>query len=281
MFRGIVVITGASSGFGLLASVALAKEGYQVIAGVRNIGNSCNLVSAAREAKVETSIDIVTLDITDENSIKEAERYVIERYGSVDLLINNAGVAVGGFVEEITSEEWERQFSTNVLGLIAVTRAFLPHMRKRRKGTIINMSSISGQIGFPGLAPYAASKHAVEGFSEALRLEMLPHNVYICMIEPGSYKTDIWQKSRDQIKLTLESPYADQMHALNEQVNRIIEQAPPPDEVIQRIIQIAKHPAPKLRYPVGRNIRATILWKHLLPWSWLEKIILWQLRSRR
>ncbi|HZG13809.1 MAG TPA: SDR family oxidoreductase [Candidatus Bathyarchaeia archaeon] len=281
MFHPIVVITGASSGFGLLASVALAKEGYQVIAAVRNIGNSSNLVSAAREAKVETSIDIVTLDITDENSIKEAEHYVMERYGSVDLLINNAGVAVGGFVEEITSTEWERQFSTNVLGLIAVTRAFLPHMRKRRKGTIINMSSISGQIGFPGLAPYAASKHAVEGFSEALRLEMLPHNVYVCMIEPDSYKTDIWQKSRDQIRLTPDSPYAEQMRALNDQVDRIIEQAPPPDEVIERIIQIAKHPAPKLRYPVGRNIRATLFWKHLLPWSWLEKLILWNLRLRR
>ncbi|WP_134684280.1 SDR family oxidoreductase [Brevibacillus migulae] len=280
MNRPIVVITGASSGFGLLASAALAKEGYQVIATMRNIRNCDALLNAAREAKAEASIDIVPLDITDETSIKEAADYVIERYGSVDLLINNAGVAVGGFVEEIPSAEWERQFSTNVLGLIAVTRAFLPHMRKQRKGTIINMSSISGQIGFPGLAPYAASKHAVEGFSEALRLEMLPHNVYVCMIEPGSYKTDIWKKSRGQISLRADSPYAEQMQALNEQVDRIIEQAPSPDEVIERILQIARHPAPKLRYPVGRNMRTTLFLKHLLPWSWLEKLILRQLRLR-
>lgn len=116
---------------------------------------------------------MLALDVTDEASIASAIQESLELAGRMDVLVNNAGFAVGGFVEEVSMEEWRRQLETNFFGLVAVTKAVLPHMRVQRSGLIINVSSVSGLSGFPGYGPYAASKFAVEGFSESLRQEML------------------------------------------------------------------------------------------------------------
>ncbi|WP_346773977.1 SDR family oxidoreductase [Brevibacillus sp. SYP-B805] len=280
MHHAVAFVTGSSSGFGLQACVALAREGFRVVASMRDPERRGPLEEAARQAGVAERIDIISLDVTDSHSIASAVAFAIERHGRIDVLVNNAGIAVGGFVEEIPEADWQKQFATNFFGLVAVTRAVLPHMRQRRRGTIINVSSISGRFAFPGLAPYAASKHAVEGFSEALRLEMLPCNVYVALIEPGSYKTEIWEKSRPQAPVNPRSPYAAPMTALNRIVSRIAETAPPPDEVVKLIVQVAKDPSPRLRYPVGRSVAVAILAKNLLPWRWLEKMILRRLRLR-
>jgi NAD(P)-dependent dehydrogenase (short-subunit alcohol dehydrogenase family) len=271
--KNVALVTGSSSGFGLLTCIALAKEGFRVIASMRNPEKAEKLAAAAGQAGVASSLEIVQLDVTDFEQIELVVQQTVTRHGRIDLLVNNAGYAAAGFVEELSLDQWQHQFDANFFGLVAVTKAVLPHMRKRQKGTIINISSISGRIGFPGLSAYAASKHAVEGFSESLRLELLPYNVHVVLIEPGSYKTEIWSKGTAQIKRNPDSPYAGQLRLIDRQVERIISAAPEPDEVIAAIVKAATSPHPRLRYPVGKGVFSSILLKNLLPWRFFEWII--------
>ncbi|MBB6176762.1 NAD(P)-dependent dehydrogenase (short-subunit alcohol dehydrogenase family) [Anoxybacillus tengchongensis] len=280
-FPSVALVTGASSGFGLLVSIALAREGYRVIASMRNIENKEMLEAAAHKAGVWDQIEVAPLDVTDFAAAESVVSDVINRYGRIDVLVNNAGFAVGGFVEELALEEWERQFATNVFGLVAVTKAVLPVMRAQHSGKIINISSISGQIGFPSLGPYVASKFAVEGFSESLRLEMLPHGVYVVLIEPGSYKTNIWSKGLQQGgSVRSDSPYAKEMKTILQHVNRIAKTAPPPDEVIDQIVKVVQSPTPRLRYPVGRGVKWMLRLKNWLPWKWWERLFIKQFHDK-
>lgn len=275
----IAFVTGASSGFGLLTSVALAGEGYHVLASIRNLDNRKQLEATAQEAGVIDHIEPIQLDVTDFSAVEAVIQDVIKRYGRIDLLVNNAGYAAGGFTEEFAVEEWRRQFETNFFGMVAVTKAVLPSMRKRRSGKIVNISSISGRIGFPAMGPYVASKFAVEGFSESLRLEMLPYGVYVVLIEPGSYKTNIWSKGLKAITFQPDSPYEKEMKAILKYVNQIAGTASDPSEVIEQIVQVAKSPYPKLRYPVGKGVKLGIVLKNVLPWKWWEKIVTKQIRQ--
>jgi NAD(P)-dependent dehydrogenase (short-subunit alcohol dehydrogenase family) len=238
-----------------------------------------NLLRRAEREGVAGQVEVMTLDVTDHRTIASAVSQAIEQHGHIDLLVNNAGYACGGFVEELPLEEWRQQFETNFFGLVAVTQAVLPHMRSRRSGTIVNISSISGRMGFPGLAPYSASKHAVEGFSESLRLEMLPHGVHVVLIEPGSYRTDIWRKGLEKAKDRPASPYREQMKRLAVITEQIMNKAPEPDEVIAAIVHAANSPRPRLRYPVGSGVSLTIAAKQLLPWTWVERLVGRQLGS--
>jgi NAD(P)-dependent dehydrogenase (short-subunit alcohol dehydrogenase family) len=276
----VVFVTGASSGFGLLTSVALAGEGYRVLASMRSLDNRGRLEAAAKESGVTDRIEIVQLDVTDFSAAETVIQDVIHRYGRIDLLVNNAGYAAGGFTEELAVEEWRRQFETNFFGLVAVTKAVLPSMRERRSGKIVNISSISGRIGFPSMGPYVASKFAVEGFSESLRLEMLPYGVHVVLIEPGSYKTDIWSKGLGTVTINPNSPYVKEMKAILKYVNQVADTAPAPDEVIRQIVQVAKSPYPKLRYPVGKGVKLGIVLKNMLPWKWWERMVTKRLRER-
>nr|WP_199426386.1 oxidoreductase [Anoxybacillus caldiproteolyticus] len=269
----VAFVTGDSSGFGLLTSVALASEGYRVLASMRDLDNKGRLEAAAKEAGVTDRIEIIQLDVTDFSAAEAVIQDVIHRYGRIDLLVNNAGYAAGGFTEELAVEEWRRQFETNFFGLVAVTKAVLPSMRKRRSGKIVNISSISGRIGFPSMGPYVASKFAVEGFSESLRMEMLPYGVHVVLIEPGSYKTDIWSKGMGAVTIHPNSPYVKEMKEILKYVNQVADTAPAPDEVIQQIVQVAKSPYPKLRYPVGKGVKLGIVLKNVLPWKWWERIV--------
>ncbi|CUA80658.1 oxidoreductase [Anoxybacillus suryakundensis] len=276
----VALVTGASSGFGLLVSVALAREGYRVVASMRNRQNKEMLATVACEAGVYDQIEVVSLDVTDFAAAESVVSDVINRYGRIDVLVNNAGFAVGGFVEELELEDWKRQFATNVFGLVAVTKSVLPVMRTQRSGKIINISSISGRIGFPAMGSYVASKFAVEGFSESLRLEMLPYGVYVVLIEPGSFKTNIWSKGLQEMSVRSGSPYEKEMKTIVQYVNRVAKTAPPPDEVIRQIIKVVQSPTPHLRYPVGRGVALTLMLKNLLPWKWWEWIVMKSLKQK-
>ncbi|MFI8713985.1 oxidoreductase [Brevibacillus brevis] len=271
--RPIALVTGTSSGFGKHASVALVKAGFQVIAAMRDPAKRDPLDKLASLLIDPDHLEVISLDVTNSEQIQEAITSIIAKHGRIDLLVNNAGYALGGFAEEVSSEEWRKQFDVNVLGLIDVTRAVLPYMRQQQAGRIINVSSISGRFGFPGLSPYAASKHAVEGFSESLRLEMLPFQVQVVLVEPGSFRTAIWEKGMQDQQLDEDSPYASQMKQLIRHVEAIIEKAPAPDAVISTIVHAATTPKPRFRYPVGRGVALTIAAKNWLPWSWIERIV--------
>lgn len=269
----VILITGASSGFGMEAALSLAARGYRVIATMRNLQGSVAVKEAASRQQLTDRIDYLQVDVTVPKTIQTAVSKVAQRYGRIDALINNAGFAVGGAIEEIPLEQWRSQFETNFFGLIAMTQAVLPLMRNQRKGTIVNISSVSGRIGFPGYAPYAASKFAVEGFSEALRMELLPFGIHVVLIEPGAYKTSIWQKGFYAIHVQANSPYASMMNAVLAYSRRTATTASDPREVVSAIVKAVESSSPRLRYTMGKGTRFTILAKALIPWKWLEYYI--------
>ncbi|WP_102346762.1 oxidoreductase [Bacillus sp. Marseille-P3661] len=269
----VAIVTGASSGFGLLTSVALAREGYKVIATMRNLDKSEKLLTFADQAHVSSQIEMIELDVTDVSRIEVVIKDLIHRFGRINLLVNNAGYAAGGFTEELQIDEWRRQFDVNFFGMVAVTKEVLPYMREQRSGKVINISSISGRVGFPAMGPYAASKFAVEGFSESLRLELLRYGIYVVLIEPGSYKTDIWSKGLKSISLPSDSAYSKEMKEIIKHVELNANTAPAPDEVIEQIVKVASMSAPKLRYPIGKGVKAVLMFKQIIPWKWWERLV--------
>ncbi len=275
--RAVALVTGASSGFGLHTSVALAQAGFRVVAAMRSPEKRHDLLQTAETAGVRERIDVRRMDVTDHAGIVQTVEEIAAAYGRIDVLVNNAGFAAGGVVEEVDGDTWRAQMETNFFGTVAVTRAVLPHMRGQRRGKIINMSSVSGRTAFPGYAPYAASKFAVEGFTEALRLEVLPFNIHAVLIEPGAYKTEIWRKGFATIRMRENSPYQPMLEAVLRMSRRTAETAPPPQEVAAAVVKAALAPAPRLRYPLGRGTAAMSLLRSLLPWKWYERIVLWAL----
>lgn len=278
----IAFVTGTSSGFGLLISITLAQHGYHVIATMRNTMKQKALMDAAAEHNVSQRIECHALDVTDHQAIHTTVKEVIDRYGRIDVLVNNAGVSLGGFIEEIPLEDWRQAMETNFFALVAVTQEVLPHMRAAKAGKIINMGSVSGRIGFPGYGPYAASKFALEGFSESLRLEMLPYRVYVSLIEPGAYKTAIWSKGLDYLsqKTNKESPYQEHLEAILAYTQNVAEKASDPQAVANTVLRIAQDRRPNLRYVLGRGTLMAVAGKALLPWKWFERIIWRTLKNK-
>ncbi|MEW4371334.1 SDR family oxidoreductase [Paenibacillus kandeliae] len=274
--KQIVLITGSSSGFGLLTAITLARQGWQVIATMRDVSRRDELDRQAEEAGVQGNIHCLRLDVTEPESIGEVLSIVMKQYGRLDVLINNAGYAVGGFIEHVPMDVWRAQLETNVFGLIAVTREVLPIMRKQRSGQIINISSISGIAAFPGYAPYATSKFAIEGFSESLRHEMAAFGVHVVLVEPGAYQTAIWSKGLDDIHTGATgepSPYERQLDKILDYSRHSAEHAPHPQQVADVIARIVRKRRPRLRYPIGRGSGLLVWARRLLPAGLLEYII--------
>ncbi|WML56396.1 oxidoreductase [Neobacillus sp. PS2-9] len=275
MNQPIAIVTGASSGFGLLTTIELAKAGFQVIATMRNKERSGELLKEANRLTIQSNLIVCELDVTSEASIEQLAAR-IKSIGRVDVLVNNAGYAAAGFVEEITMEEYRKQFDTNFFGVIAVTKTVLPFMRSQGKGKIINVSSISGKIAFPGLSPYVASKHALEGWSESLRLELLPFGIAVTLIEPGSYKTNIWSSGKQVTTQSLQtdSPYYKYMKSIEDYISSGEGQFGNPKDVAEKIASIALDDGSSLRHPIGKGVRTTLLLRNLIPWKLWEKIFI-------
>ena len=187
--------------------------------------------------------------------------------------MNNAGVAVGGFSEELLLEDYRRQFETNFFGVIGITQAILPIMRAQGRGRIINLSSISGKMGFPALSPYVASKHALEGYSESLSLEVQPFGIDVVLIEPGSYQTNIWS-AVNSIQFPSVSPYQTYLTSLLQVMESNKKSYGDPSEVAELIAKIAsQRKKPKLRYLIGSGVKRNLFFKNVLPGRIIEKII--------
>jgi NAD(P)-dependent dehydrogenase (short-subunit alcohol dehydrogenase family) len=198
---------------------------------------------------------------------------VVREYGRIDVLVNNAGFAVAGFAEDIKLEELRLQFETNFFGAVAMTTAILPTMRKQRSGHIIQISSIIGLQGSVTISSYAASKHALEGWSESLRLEVKPLGIQVVLVEPGAFDTGIWTqgaKMGEESKKST-SPNFERSLRMREVLQRIPKADP--IAVARAIVAIAQNPNPRLRYLVGRDAKIQLALKRLLPWKAYEKII--------
>ncbi|ADK05371.1 TPA: SDR family oxidoreductase [Bacillus cereus biovar anthracis] len=275
MNKKVAIITGSSSGFGLLTTLELAKKDYLVIATMRNLEKQANLLSQATQLNLLHNITVQQLDVTDQNSIHNFQLF-LKNINRVDLLINNAGYANGGFVEEIPVEEYRKQFETNLFGAISITQLVLPYMREQKSGKIINISSISGQVGFPGLSPYVSSKYALEGWSESLRLEVKSFGIDVALIEPGSYNTNIWevgkQLAENQSETT--SPYKEYMGKIQKHINSGSDTFGNPIDVANKIVEIAESKRTNLRYPIGKGVKFMIFAKKILPWRLWEYLVL-------
>ncbi len=275
MNKKIAVITGASSGFGLLTTLELAKKNYLVIATMRNLEKQVDLISQATKLNLQQNIKVQQLDVTDQSSIHNFQLF-LKDMNRVDLLINNAGYATGGFVEEIPVEEYRKQFETNLFGAISITQLVLPYMRKQKSGKIINISSISGQVGFPGLSPYVSSKYALEGWSESLRLEVKPFGIDVALLEPGSYNTNIWEvgKQLAENQSDTTSPYKEYMDKIQKHINNGNDTLGNPMDVANKIVEIAEARRTTLRYPIGKGVKFMIFAKKVLPWRLWEFLVL-------
>ena len=273
MTEQIALITGASSGFGLLTSLELAKAKFKVIASMRDLGRRGPLDQAASAQKLAAQIDVRQLDVTHFDAISSFIESIVRDYGHIDVLINNAGFAVAGFAEDVTLDELRLQFETNFFGAVAMTKAVLPIMRRQQAGHIIQISSIAGVHGSFSVSSYSASKHALEGWSESLRMEVDPLGIKIALIEPGSFQTDIWTRGVVMGKEAVQdtSPNFQRSLRMRDRVSAIPKADP--IEVARVIVKVAQNPNPKLRYLVGRDAKTQLVLKRLLPWKWYEKVI--------
>ncbi|QYR20872.1 SDR family oxidoreductase [Paenibacillus sp. sptzw28] len=276
----VVLITGCSSGFGLHTAIAFASRGCRVIATLRDLGRAQTLLDGANRAGCAGRIVCMELDVTNHEQAGSVIQRAQLEFGGIDIIVNNAGYALGGFAEEVPIERWRELLETNVLGVIALTQAALPGMRARGRGLIINISSISGLLGLPGFAPYAASKYALEGYSESLRHELAPWGIRVVLVEPGAYSTDIWSKGLSAVRedAAADSPYAPQLVRLLARTRAAAERAADPREVAEAVVRIAGKRLPQLRYPIGRGTRLAVLAKALLPWRLYEAIVQRMLR---
>ena len=281
-----IVITGASTGIGAACALALDKLGYRVFAGVRDKADGERLTASAGPRLMP-----IRLDVMDAASIAAAVHTVKAMVGEHGLagLVNNAGIAVIGPIEALPLTEWRRQFEVNVFGLVAVTQAFLPLLRQGR-GRVINIGSISGRAAMPFLAPYSASKHALAGITDSLRLEVRPYGIRVALIEPGAIATPIWGKTTSEIdawhagwSMEIKSLYDTTFTKMKEFASEAGAQAPPPGIVVDAVIHALRSRFPKARYLVGRDARLRAVLAIILPrrlQDWLISTVIGLQRPR-
>lgn len=267
-----VLVTGCRSGFGLLTAREAARAGWTVYAGLRDLGTAERLERETRGLSVHP----LQLDVTRPAEREAAVSRVLEEQGRIDALVNNAGVGLGGFLEMVEEDELRRLMEVNFFAVWALTRACLPAMRAAGQGRIVMVSSESGQQALPGLGSYAASKHALEGMSEAWRHELRPFGIWVTCVEPGAFRTDIFgrnlwvcRNSEDQ-----QSPYAPYVRKALELYDQTVDRiARDPIEVARKIVALLEDPRPPLRNPIGPLAWPRALARRFLPFYATELIM--------
>jgi len=247
---GTVLITGCSSGFGLLTAVEFAKRGDDVVATMRDPGKAAALLDAAAAAGV--SVEVASLDVCDQSSIDTTVSRVEAERGGIDVLVNNAGVEMFGAIHLATGEDTLRQLDTNVAGIVRMVRAVAPGMIARRSGAIINVGSVAGAVGMPYGGLYAASKHAVEGLTEAMHFELAVHGIRVAVIEPGQFATELGAKSIVVADMDEDTPEYVRWQAFRTAMRKLVQGEPrDPQLVADVIVEAATTDAPKLRWRAG------------------------------
>lgn len=200
---------------------------------------------------------------------------IVRDHGRIDVLVNNAGFSTGGFAEDMTLAELRQQMETSFFGNVAMTKAVLPVMRKQRSGHIVQISSIGGRASAPLLSSYNASKFALEGWSEALRIEVHSLGIRVVLIEPGDYDTDIWERNLVLGKQALDpsSPNKERSQRFAEFVKSRTPKRRDPREVAQLIVRVANDPNPKLRYLIGPDVKMQMWLRALMPWRRYERVV--------
>ena len=261
-------ITGASSGFGRMLAEEVLKGGGKVIATARNLDRVTDL-----EAKYPRTAKALALDVTDAGQVDSAVTQAFAQFGQVDVLVNNAGYGVAGAIEEVSEAEFMPMFETNVFGLLQMTRAFLPHLRKQRSGHILNLSSIGGVVAGPGIGFYNATKFAVEGISEALAAEVAPLGIRVTIIEPGPFRTDFLGRSGVVAKTRL-ADYDSTAGSMRKYfAENDGKQKGDPLRAVQAMMQVVESPNPPLRLLLGASAAQRLRAKLD---NWEKEIAAWE-----
>lgn len=252
----IILITGCSSGFGLLTALAFANRGHTVVATMRNLAKAGDLQEAARERGLP--IDIRTLDVTDAASVTDCVMAVRDTHGTIDVLVNNAGVGGRSAVEMFAEEDIRAIFETNVFGVLRVTRAVLPMMRAQQSGTIVTVSSLAAFMAPPFNGAYSASKHAIEAFCEAMASELDPFGVRVRLVEPGYFRTNIAKSVAATTHFDPQSPYAAEERAALAEGRAAVDSGRDPQEVVDTIVEAALDSSGRLRWALGEGAESLL-----------------------
>lgn len=263
MNNSIALVTGASSGIGEAIAFALIKAGHRVYGTSRS----------PRESKPD-GIQFLQMNVDEEASVKTAVGELLAKEGRIDVVVNSAGLGVIGAVEEVPMELAKRVFETNYFGTMRVCQAVIPSMRKQRSGCIINISSIGGEVGLPFRGIYSASKFAVEGMTEALRMELRPFGVRTVIIQPGDFNTNIGA-DRPTIDHGEDSPYEHYLREIRAEIDKGMASAPTPEAVGEAVIKIVRSTSPGFRYRVGAFMETlTPKLKKVFPHKLYEHLIM-------
>ncbi len=282
-----ILITGCSTGFGRITALHLAKRGWRVFATVRKETDKESLLKEwgeLRELKEIGELAVFLCDITDEKRVAELGRAVAAKTSTLDALVNNAGTAYASPLELIPISELRKQFEINVFAQLAVTQSVLP-LIKAAKGTIINVSSISGRMTSPVTGAYSASKFALEALSDALRVELAPLGVKVVVIEPGSSPTAIWQTGKSRALGTIAGrkietgEYQPLIDGAMKYIARVEATGFPPQLFADTVETILKTPNPRARYPIPAHVGWLILLRRLMTdWMWdgiVRRVMKW------
>lgn len=255
--REVILITGASSGIGKACAEHLASRGYRVFGTCRD---------ATDHKPANSKSEMLSMDVDDDSSVHAAIENLLERAGRLDGVVNNAGFALMGSVEDTSIEEAKAQMETNFFGVLRVCRAVLPMMRKQGSGYIINISSLAGVLGLPFSGLYSASKFALEGMTESLRLELRPFGVRVVLIEPGDFNTQLPARRRVANESETSAAYQKKFAEFKRAQEKDESKAPSPEPVAYLVERILKTDVPALRYTVGMfEQRIVVPLKRFLP----------------
>ncbi len=250
----VAIVTGSSTGIGYETSLALARDGFLTYATMRNVNKAENIKSIA--TKESLPLHVKQLDVTDDISVKNAVQAISsETGGRIDALVNNAGYGLNGAFEDFSMDEIKAQYETNFFGLIRVTQAVLPTMRRQKSGTIVNISSGAGRFGFPSGSAYVSTKFAIEGLSESMSYELEPFGIKVVIVEPGVIRTNfgnglvVAKKSQDP-----NSPYSMMMKKIANAFEQMTKNASSPDLVANVVLNAVKDENPNLRYLAGNDV---------------------------
>jgi len=256
----VILITGASSGIGQACAAHLAARGHRVFGTSRR---------AELQGKKETAhgyLEIIQMDVNEDDSVARGIKYVVEKEGRLDVVLNNAGFGIAGAIEDTSIEEAKAQFETNLFGVLRVCRAVLPIMRAQRAGYIVNIGSLGGRVGLPFVGLYHASKFAVDGMTEALRMETRPFGIHVVLIEPGDCHTQFTARRHLTRGAQQDSAYASSCH----NVLRVIEEdelnGSSPQVVARVLERIINDPSPRSRYMTGSTFeKVAVTLKKIIP----------------
>jgi NAD(P)-dependent dehydrogenase (short-subunit alcohol dehydrogenase family) len=268
-----ILITGAATGLGREMALYLAERGFQVYGTTRDVRQADDLNALAAERKVP--LRVLPMDVTDHASIQQAVHTIVLESGGIYGVVNNAGIGLRGYFEDLADEEVRQVFNANVFGVMAVTKAVLPYMREARRGRIILISSVGGRIGALGVSAYCATKFAVEGFGESLFQEVAPLGVQVVLIEPGIIKTERWTTNRGLAKgaLNPESPYHNWFRQVEKESDRLVRASTAtPIDVAALVHEALTAARPRLRYMVGRKAKLAVALKRWMPGELFERL---------